>query len=112
MQKSHGFNSQQGTVFVIYVETRSYTIQWCQINHVGSSGAMEKKGVIEMFTRLIEMFTRRYSVCVGDGNSSSFGDVKDALTAKHDDTYTIVNEDCIGYIRKRMSPALSACKNK
>ena len=42
----------------------------CPINHNGSSGAMEKKAAVEMFTRSIENHELFYNVFVGDGDSS------------------------------------------
>ena len=78
----------------------------CMINHEGSSGAMEKEGAITMFTRSIDKHNMRYTVYVGDGDTSSFGAVKNAVQAKFGDTYPIEKEDCIGHIQKRMGAAL------
>ena len=36
--------------------------QTCRVNHEGSSGAMEKEGAIEMFTRSTETHRMRYTV--------------------------------------------------
>ena len=87
-QKRHGFNSLLGMVFLISVETGQvldYAVKslfchtckknpnatqaWknnhaktCMVNHSGSSGAMEKQGAIEMFTRSVEKHKLRYSI--------------------------------------------------
>ena len=137
-QKRHGFNSLLGMVFAISVETGQvldYSVKckfcheckkkpnatqaWedshavtCHINHDGSSGAMEKEGAIEIFPHSIDKHKLRYSTYVGDGDSSSFGNVKDAVFEKYGDSYTIVKEDCISHIQKRMGSALRAYKNK
>ena len=92
-QKRYGHNSLIGVTFVIAIETGcvlDYNIkslfchtckknenashEWkklhassCEINHEGSSGAMERGGAVEMFTRSIEKHNLRYTIYVGDG---------------------------------------------
>ena len=126
-QKRYGFNSSLGMVFLISIDTgcvldyvvksvfcheckknSNATESWktqhknkCMINHEGSSGAMEKEGAITMFTRSIDKHNMRYIVYVGDGDTSSFGAVKNAVQAKFGDTYPIEKEDCIGHIQKK-----------
>ena len=73
---------------------------------------MEREGSIEIFTRSIEKHNLKHSVYVGDGGSSSFGAVKEAVREKHGDTYEIIKEDCIGHIQKRMGSALRSYKNR
>ena len=51
----------------------------CTINHEGSSGAMEKDGAVEIFTRLIDKHKLKYTVFVGNGDSSSFGAMANAV---------------------------------
>ena len=51
----------------------------CTINHERSSGAMEKDGAVEIFTRSIDKHKLKYTVFVGDGDSSSFGAVVSAV---------------------------------
>ena len=137
-QKRHGFNSLLGMVFVISVEkgqvldysvnykfcheckknpnaTQAWTDSHAEIRHINhddSSGAMEKEGAIEIFTRSIEKHKLRYSTYMGDGDSSSFGNVKDAVFEKYEDPYMIIKEDYIDHIQKRMGSALRTYKNK
>ena len=73
---------------------------------------MEREGSIEIFTRSIEKHNLKHSVYVGDGGSSSFGAVKEAVREKHGDTYEIIKEDCIGHIQKRIGSALRSYKNR
>ena len=136
-QKRYGFNSLVGMVFVISIDTgqvldyvvkclfcqkckshKNATDEWKSkhkaercVNHEGSSGAMEKEGTIEMFLRSIEKHQLQYTIYVGDGDSSSFGAVKDALHDKYGDEYPLIKEDCIGHIQKSMGTALRKYKN-
>ena len=43
----------------------------CPVNFVGSSDAMEAKGVVECFTNSITFSKLRYSVYIGDGDTKS-----------------------------------------
>ena len=96
-QKTYGFNSLNGVIFVISVDTgcvleyvvktkhcqecksnRNAIEEWikkhkktCCINHVGSSGAMEEDRAVEMFLNSIDMHNLKYTTYVGDGDSSS-----------------------------------------
>ena len=54
----------------------------CCINYVGSSGAMETDVAVEMFLNSIDMHNLKYTSYVGDGDSSSFGCVSEALEKK------------------------------
>ena len=135
-QKRLGYNSLLGMVFLISVETGQvldYCIKclfcheckkhpdatqaWkdthapnCKVNHEGSSGAMEKEWAIEMFTRSIDKYNLCYTTYVGDGDSSSFGKVKEAVVEKYGEEYVIEKEDCIDH--KRLGSALRSYKNK
>ena len=51
----------------------------CQINHEGSSGSMEADGTEKIFARSIEKNQLRYIRFVGDGDSSCFGKVANAM---------------------------------
>ena len=51
----------------------------CSINHEGSSGKMEKDGSGEIFLCSTETRRLRYITFVGDGDSSSFGAVANAV---------------------------------
>ena len=84
---------------------------FCQINHKGSSGSMEKEGAVEMFLQSIDKHNLKYTEYIGDGDSNSFGAVKKALSEKYGDDYDVRKEDCIGHIQKRMGSALRTYKN-
>ena len=84
----------------------------CQINHTGSSGDMETKGAITMFTRSIEKHRLLYTTFVGDGDSSSFGNVSRAVHEQFGDSYPISKEECVGHVQKRMGAALTEFKRR
>lgn len=54
----------------------------CHINHSTSSADMEASAAVEMFGRSVEKLNLKYTTVVGDGDSSSFGRVREAMTAK------------------------------
>ena len=49
------------------------------MNYKGSSGSMEKEGAVEMFLRSIDKYNLKYAEYIGDGDSNSFGAVKQEL---------------------------------
>ena len=55
----------------------------CTINYEGSAGAMECNAGVEMFLRSIETRHLRYTVFVGDGDSSCYAKVRDACFDKY-----------------------------
>ena len=73
---------------------------------------MEKDGSGEIFLRSTEIRRLRYTTFVGDGDSSSFGAVANAVNRKYGDKYPVEKEDCIGHIQKRLGAALRSYKNK
>ena len=137
-QKRYGFNSLLGVVLAISIDTgcvidyevkslvcftckknKDASAEWkdahtksCCINHEGSSGKMEKDGTVSIFLRSVETRKLRYTTFVGDGDSSSFGAVVDAVNSKYGDQYPVEKEDCIGHIQKRLGTALRTYKNK
>lgn len=64
------------------------------INHTGPSAAMEADADTEMFLKSIDIRQLRYTVFVGDGDSSCYSRVKEALNA----IYTVEKEKCAGHI--------------
>ena len=50
----------------------------CQANHSKSSGAMEPAGAVAIFNRSIEKHKLRYTSYIGDGDTSSFAEVKES----------------------------------
>ena len=84
----------------------------CEINHSGSSGEMEASGACELFLKSIETRGLRYTQFVGDGDSSSFGKVKQALENKFGDKYPVEKEECVGHVQKRLGTALREYKKQ
>ena len=68
---------------------------FCEINHKGSSGSMEKEGVVEMFLRSIDKHNLKYAEYIGDGDPHSFGAVKQELENKYGDKYQIEKGDTL-----------------
>ena len=50
---------------------------------------MEKAAAVTMSLHPIEKHKLRYTVYVGYGDSSSFGEVKESLQTKYGDNYTV-----------------------
>ena len=59
-----------------------------------------------MFSRSVEKRGLKYTTYVGDGDSSSYGKVAEAMEKIYGESYKIVKEDCIGHIQKRMGSNL------
>ncbi|CAB3993252.1 Hypothetical predicted protein [Paramuricea clavata] len=69
---------------VNYKEWKKAHKKNCEINHHGSSEEMEAVSAVDIFSSLsIETRNLKYTTCVGDGDSSSFGRVKEALEKKY-----------------------------
>lgn len=47
----------------------------CPLNHKGSSGSMESKGLVECFMSSVNTRGIRYKRYIGDGDSSTYGDI-------------------------------------
>ena len=84
----------------------------CSINHEGSSGSMEVKGTVMAFRRSIEKRSLMYTKFVGDGDSSCFGSVLEAIKKEFGSTYPLEKEECVGHIQKRIGAALLEYKKK
>ena len=67
---------------------------------------MEKDAAILMFQRSVELYHLKYTLYVGDGDSSSFKEVRETMEKTHGNSYCIEKEDCIGHIQKRMGSSL------
>jgi hypothetical protein len=83
----------------------------CEVNHQGSSEEMEAVSAVDMFTRSIRTRKLKYTTFVGDGDSSSFGRVMEALEKKFGTAYEIKKEECVGHVQKRLGTALRKYKN-
>ena len=71
---------------------------------------MEASAAVEMFGRSVENLKLKYTTFVGDGDSSCFGRVKEAMAAKFGNKYPVVKEECVGHMQKRMGTALRKYK--
>ena len=85
---------------------------YCHINHEGSSGSIEVAGANKIFTRSIETRALKYTEFIGDGDGSTFGKVKEALEIKYGDHYSIIKEECVGHVQKRIGASLREYKRK
>ena len=82
----------------------------CQINHTGSSEEMEATAAVKIFSRSVKTRQLKYITFVGDGDSSSFGRVRDAMQKEFGDRYVIQKEECVGHVQKRLGTALRKYK--
>ena len=71
----------------------------CAINHMKSTESMEREEAIKMFLHSLEKRGLKYTTCIGDGDSSSYGMLAQALKVKYSDQYVVVKEH-IGHIQK------------
>ena len=75
----------------------------CEINHEGSAGAMEAKGVVTCFSSSVEKYNLRYTQYLGDCDTKSFLEV----VKSNPYNGTAVNKrECIGHIQKRVGSRL------
>ena len=80
----------------------------CPENFVGSSGAMEAKGVVECFTNSITINKLRYAVYKGDGDTKSYSDV---LAADPYPGLIVKKAECLGHVQKRVGSRLRKLKS-
>ncbi|MCP4483313.1 MAG: hypothetical protein GY823_01950 [Flavobacteriaceae bacterium] len=80
----------------------------CCNNHTGSSGAMEVAGIKDMYARSEEKYGVRYTVYVGDGDSSSYSTIANAKPYGPD--IDIVKKECVGHVQKRLGTRLRKLK--
>ena len=57
---------------------------------------MEKDSAVEIFCRSVEKHNLRYTVNIGDEDTSSFGEVKEAIYKKFQNNYPVKKKDYIG----------------
>ena len=77
----------------------------CEINHERSSGSMESAGAIAIFNRSITKNNIIYEEYLGDGDTSSYNDVKNAHPYKERGVIPIKLE-CVGHVQKRLGTRL------
>ena len=78
----------------------------CRLNHDGSAGLMEPKGAVKIFARSEIERNLRYTEYLGDGDSSSFLQVK---SSQPYGDKLITKSKCIGHIQKRVGTRLQKC---
>ena len=96
----------------VYQKWKDMHSSQCSINHTGSAERMEKDGATEIFLRSIETRGLVYNIFVSDGDTSTFGTVKEACFEKFGELYGIQKEECVGHIQKRMDKGLRQYKLK
>ena len=74
----------------------SFHSEECLINHKGSAGAMESKGIVECFGSSLDKY-------LGDGDTKSY---HDAVSSKAYDDIPLMKLECIGHIQKRVGARL------
>ena len=74
----------------------------CQINYHASSNSMESAGAKAMWSRSVEKHNLRYTIFVGDGDSSTHKNIKDIYGQDH----PVEKHECITHIQKRMGSQL------
>ena len=69
----------------------------CDVNHEGSSGAMEATGLVECFMSSVQDQKLRYINYIGDGDSKPYSDIvpKDPYNGKE-----VKKLECVGHIQK------------
>ena len=71
----------------------------CEINHEGSAGAMEAKGVVTCFSSSVDKYNLRYTQYLGDGDTKSFLEV---VKSNPYNGTAVKKLECIGHIQKRV----------
>ena len=64
---------------------------------------MKCKGAIAILKRSIEHRGLKYTKFIGNGDSSCFGKVLEAVKNVYDGSYPIEKEECVGHIQKGIS---------
>lgn len=80
----------------------------CTQNHDGSSGAMEKDIVKDIFCSSANKYNLRFTRFIGDGDTNSFKTVHDAQPYGPD--ISVKKIECVGHIQKRMGTRLRNLK--
>ena len=75
----------------------------CPINHVGSAGSMEAKGVVDCFQSSVDNRKLRCTKLIGDGDSKTHISI---LTADPYPGIKVEKLECIGHMQKRVGSRL------
>ena len=81
---------------------------YCDINHEGSTGAMEVSGLIECFLVSEKNRRLRCTTYIGDGDTQSYSEVvkKDSYPGA-----VVQKLGCVGHIQKRVGGCLQKLKS-
>lgn len=82
----------------------------CSKNHFGAAGSMEVEGIKKMFSRSEDLHGVRYLNYIGDGDTSTYPAICDSQP--YGPSVSIVKEECVGHVQKRMYTRLKTLKDK
>ena len=68
----------------------------CRIDHKGSSDSMETDCAVDIFLHSVERCSLRYTIFVGDCDSSCFAAVQEKCLEKFGESYMVKKEECVG----------------
>ena len=74
----------------------------CQINYHASSKSMESAGAKAMWSRSVDKHNLRYTIFVGDGDSSTHKAIKNIYGSEH----PVEKHECINDVQKSMGSTL------
>lgn len=80
----------------------------CEATHEGSSGSMESKSAVDIYSRSVQKNNLRYTRYVGDGDTNSFKSVLDSKP--YGEEKPIEKVECVGHVQKRMGTRLRKLK--
>ena len=75
------------------------------VNHKGSAGAMEVKGIKQIYSRSINEHGLRFVRYLGDGDNKSFETIKSFYPG-----VTVKKLECVGHVQKRVGARLRNLK--
>lgn len=81
----------------------------CEVNHKGSSPAMEQTGATELFCRSCEKYGLRYTQVISDGDTKTISHLNDVVKPYGEDV-TIIKHECVGHVQKRVGTRLRDAK--
>lgn len=80
----------------------------CTLTHEGSSGSIEPKVGVEVFSRSVDKHKLRYTRFIGDGDTNSFKTVSES---KPYGDINVEKVECVGHVQKRMGSRLRKLKS-
>ena len=81
----------------------------CDINHLGSSGAIEMEAAVQLWQRS-EKFDLRYTTMLSDGDTKTHGRLTEVQP--YGPNVKIQKEECVNHVGKRLNTALRSLRNK